>query len=139
MTISSKLKFSYLKRTLDFRFDAGTSRGVLKTRDVYWIKCWSEFNLSVIGWGEAAPLVGLSPDFLEDFEQKLQEQLVAAENQSWPTTEDELLLLIKELVPMDLPSIRFGLETAVLDLLNGGQKRILPNDFFDQQRSIPIN
>ena len=139
MTMSSKLKFSYLKRTLDFRFDAGTSRGVLKTRDVYWIKCWSESAPSVIGWGEAAPLVGLSPDFLEDFEPKLQEQLVIAENQSWPTTEDELLLLIKEVVPMDLPSIRFGLETAVLDLLNGGQKRILPNNFFDHQLSIPIN
>lgn len=139
MTMSSKLKFSYLKRTLDFRFDAGTSRGVLKTRDVYWIKCWSEFNPSVIGWGEAAPLVGLSPDFLEAFEQKLQEQLVAAEKQSWPTSENELLLLIKELVSMDLPSIRFGMETAVLDLLNGGQKRIFSNDFFDQQLPIPIN
>lgn len=139
MTMSSKLNFSYLKRTLTFRFDAGTSRGVLKTRDVYWIKCWSESIPEVIGWGEAAPLIGLSPDFLEDFEQRLHEQLVAAENQSWPTTADDLLLLIKELVPADLPSIRFGLETAVLDLLNGGQKRIFANKFFDHQLPIPIN
>lgn len=139
MTIFSKLKFSYLKRTLDFRFDAGTSRGVLKTRDVFWIKCWSESNPEVEGWGEAAPLVGLSPDFRADFEQRLQELLGKAEKQTWPTTEPELLNLIKELVPFELPSIRFGLETAVLDLLNGGQKRIFPNEFFDHQLPIPIN
>ncbi len=139
MTMSSKLNFSYLKRTLNFRFDAGTSRGVLKTRDVFWIRCWSESAPSVIGWGEAAPLIGLSPDFRADFEEMLQEQLKKAENQTWPITELELLNLIKELVPFELPSIRFGLETAVLDLLNGSQKRIFSNEFFDHQLPIPIN
>jgi o-succinylbenzoate synthase len=139
MSISTELKFSYLKRNLIFRFDAGTSRGVLKTRAVYWIKCWNTSDQTVVGWGEAAPLVGLSPDYRVDFEQRLQEQLEEAEKQSWPKTEDELLLLIQDLIPFDLPSIRFGLETAVLDLLNSGQKRIFPNRFFDDQLPIPIN
>jgi L-alanine-DL-glutamate epimerase-like enolase superfamily enzyme len=46
---------------------------------------------------------------------------------------------VKALVPFSLPSIRFGLETALLDFLNGGRKRILANTFFDQGAPIPIN
>jgi o-succinylbenzoate synthase len=139
MLIDSKLKFSYLKRTLIFRFDAGTSRGVLKTRDVYWIKAWRESDPFLVGWGEAAPLVGLSPDFRKDFEQKLQECLALATLESWPKTESELLDAVARLVPFELPSVRFGLETAVLDLLQGGEKRMFPNAFFDQQEPISIN
>jgi o-succinylbenzoate synthase len=139
MLFDSKLKFSYHKRTLFFRFEAGTSRGVLKTRDVFWIKAWHHSDIDVVGWGEAAPLVGLSPDFREDFEQKLQECLALAAHQTWPNSESELLAAVAELIPFELPSIRFGLETALLDLLQGGKKRMFSNPFFDQQRPISIN
>lgn len=135
----SKIKFSYLKRTLLFRFDAGTSRGVLKTRDVFWIKAWEESNAEIVGWGEAAPLSGLSPDFREDFEKKLGECLKEAATKDWAKTEEEILNQIKQSIPFELPSIRFGLETALLDLLHGGKKRILANDFYDHHLPIPIN
>jgi o-succinylbenzoate synthase len=139
MSNDSKLKFSYLKRTLVFRFDAGTSRGVLKTREVYWIKAWKESDPSLVGWGEAAPLVGLSPDFRKDFELKLQECLALAELQAWPDTETAILNALAGLIPFELPSVRFGLETAVLDLMQGGQKRIFPNRFYDLHQPISIN
>lgn len=139
MSIHSKIKFSYLKRTLVFRFDAGTSRGVLKTRDVFWIKAREESNPETVGWGEAAPLSGLSPDFREDIEEKLGECLKEAASMDWKMEEEEILNQVRECIPFELPSIRFGLETALLDLLHGGKKRILANDFYDQQLPIPIN
>jgi o-succinylbenzoate synthase len=134
-----QLQFSYLKRTLRFRFDAGTSRGVLKTRDVYWIKASDPGNPEIIGWGEAAPLIKLSPDYREDFEEILGKTLREMSHQNWEIDQDSVLLKLKDLIPHDLPSIRFGIETAILDWKNGGKKRILTNDFFDAQKPIPIN
>jgi o-succinylbenzoate synthase len=138
-SIYSKIKFSYLKRTLNFRFDAGTSRGVLKTRDVFWIKAWEATNPEVAGWGEAAPLLGLSPDFGEDFEEKLKECLKEVSARDWALEEKEILTQVKHGIPFELPSISFGLETALLDLMHGGKKRILANSFYDQNLPIPIN
>jgi o-succinylbenzoate synthase len=96
-------------------------------------------DLDLVGWGEAAPLMGLSPDFLPDFEEVLDRLLVQANQRSWDMEEESLLQQVKALVPFSLPSIRFGLETALLDFLNSGRKRILANTFFDQGAPIPIN
>ena len=45
---------------------------------------------------------------------------------------------IDSLVSKDLPSIRFGVETAFLDLLNGG-KRVIYDNSFIKGKKIPIN
>ncbi|HSF53744.1 MAG TPA: o-succinylbenzoate synthase [Algoriphagus sp.] len=134
-----QLQFSFIKRTLVFRFDAGTSRGVLKTRDVYWIKAFDPKNPEIHGWGEAAPLVKLSPDYREDFEEILGKTLQLLSQETWESDQDSILQKLKELISFSLPSLRFGLETAILDWLNGGKKRILANEFFDSQKPIPIN
>lgn len=139
MVKTVQLQFSYIKRTLNFRFEAGTSRGVLRTRDVYWIKAWDPKYPEIIGWGEAAPLVKLSPDYREDFEKILGKILEKLNKETWETSQDVVLFKLKDLIPFELPSIRFGLETAILDWINGGKKRILANDFFDSQKPIPIN
>jgi o-succinylbenzoate synthase len=83
--------------------------------------------------------MGLSPDFLPDFEEVLGRLIAQANQRSWDMEEESLLQQVKALVPFSLPSIRFGLETALLDFLNGGRKRILANTFFDQGAPIPIN
>ncbi|MCM0041254.1 MAG: o-succinylbenzoate synthase [Algoriphagus sp.] len=139
MTLPVSLDFSFLKRTLQFRFEAGTSRGVLRTRDVYWIRVHRKGDLEQVGWGEAAPLAGLSPDFGPDFETQLRGVLKAASTRSWELKEEICLQQVSKLVPFSLPSIRFGMETALLDLGNGGRKRILANVFFDQGTPLPIN
>lgn len=139
MVNSVQLQFSYIKRTLIFRFDAGTSRGVLRTRDVFWIKAWDSQNAEISGWGEAAPLINLSPDYRPDFEVILGKMLDKLNKESWECSQSSVLLKLKECIPFGLPSIRFGLETAILDWMNGGKKRILKNDFFDNQQPIPIN
>lgn len=134
-----QLQFSHIKRTLVFRFDAGTSRGILKTRDVYWIKVFDPKNPEIVGWGEAAPLVKLSPDYREDFEEVLAKTLQKMKSERWVTNAEAVLFQLKSLIPFPLPSIRFGMETALLDWLNGGKRRILANEFFDSQKPIPIN
>jgi O-succinylbenzoate synthase len=65
----SATKLSWCKRTLLFRQPAGTSRGVMKTRDV-----WYLFSGDKVG--ECAPLPGLSIDNLSEIENKLDEVCV---------------------------------------------------------------
>jgi o-succinylbenzoate synthase len=111
----------------------------MHTREVFWIKVHRKGDLNQVGWGEAAPLAGLSPDFRPDFETQLRSVLKEASARSWELEEESVLQQVKELVPFSLPSIRFGLETGLLDLTNGGRKRILTNALFDRGVPIPIN
>lgn len=133
------LKFQLIPRTLQFRFEAGTSRGVLKTRNIWWIKAYNEESPNQIGWGEAAPLVKLSIDDRQDFEEVLKNTLEKLEKVEWSLEEDEILDTVKKNVSFDFPSIRFAIEMAVLDFVNGGQKKFFSNQFFEEQKAIPIN
>ena len=139
MPISTFIRFEFIKRTLHFRFDAGTSRGVLRSKDVYWIKAFRGDSHEICGWGEATPLVKLSLDDRPDFEDVLAKVLTQMETIPWMLEEDSILEKLKELIPFELTSIRFGLETALLDLKNGGKKKILENPFYDLKEPIPIN
>lgn len=139
MTTTPRFSFEYIKRTLQFKFDAGTSRGVLKSRDVYWIKVFSPHNPTVVGWGEAAPLMKLSIDDRPDFEAVLSATLRRISQVHWSSDQYELLSQIQKQLSPELPSIRFGIETALLDLFQGGKKKIFDNDFYDHQAPIPIN
>ncbi len=133
------LRFHWIKRELNFRFDAGTSRGVLKSKKVYWIKAFDPDFPGIAGWGEAAPLVNLSLDDRIDFEECLEKELRKIEAIQFVSSPDQILHQLKLHVSSSLPSIRFALETAILDLINGGVKRIVPNSFYDENDAIPIN
>ncbi len=111
----------------------------MKTRDVWWIKVFDPDHPHRIGWGEAAPLVGLSVDHRPDFETVLNETLIQMESYSWDKDPEILLFQIKDRIPFHLPSIRFGLEMALLDWVKGGKNRFFQNDFYDNQKAIPIN
>lgn len=120
------MKASYTRYDLQFSFPAGTSRGVLTTKETYFIKLWYEENPYVYGVGECAIFRGLSADDRPDYEDKLRE---VCEN-------------IDKLDSIDLTgwsSIRFGIETALLDLRHGGTRRICPTDFYEGRQSITIN
>lgn len=133
-----RLKFDFVPRELIFRFDAGTSRGVLKTRKIWWVST-TDLDLTKIGWGEAAPLVKLSIDDRPDFEARLKDILAEAENQDWELGEETLLTQVESIVPFEFPTIRFALEMALLDFFHGGKKRFFENGFRDDFQSIPIN
>ncbi len=125
------------KHTLQFRFEAGTSRGVLTTKDTWYLTIWDTLQPSVRGIGECGPLKGLSPDDRPDFESKLDElcQAIPLLDSSDPSVYN----LLKTFSLGEYPSILFGLETALLDLRNGGHRTIVPSSFSEGKTGIPIN
>lgn len=133
------LKLEYKPYTLDFTFDAGTSRGVMKKREVWFLKICDDRNPEVSGYGEVAPLnrlsmedVSLVPDVLEQVQHKIR-------SFTTPRTEEVAFQIAQELSPMPFASVRFGLEVALLDLVHGGQKLIFDNAFYQKNEPIPIN
>src|SRR5690606_14562499 len=88
------------------------------------------------GLGECGPLPGLSIDAGPGFEEKLK-TVIDAINHSDLSEENSQEQLFA-LVPVEYPSILFGLETAFLDLSNGGERVIYRNRFIEGD-AIPIN
>ena len=107
----------------------------MSNRNVWFIQLIDENGNS--GIGEVAPIDRLSPEDVEEVPEvleKLKEQMV---NKSTPQTEQEAFEMVDQLVPLTNPSIRFGLEMVLLDLINGGRKHIFSNEL--QNIKIPIN
>lgn len=94
---------SYNKHSLTFKKPARTSRGEMLSHEVYFIKLQHNNRT---GYGEAAPLKGLSIDDRPDFEQKL----------------IECCQFINDGLPVDalpltaFPSLQFAFETASFSL-----------------------
>ena len=124
--------------TLNFKFDARTSRGPINNHKTWFLKIWDDKNPSIIGYGECAPFEGISIDHTPDFEQKLHSSLRKFEGELMPQSLDKIddyVLHIDE----KLPSVRFGLETALRDLYYGGQQKIFDSGFYNQLQTIDIN
>lgn len=141
------LLVDYFKHTLDFRFEAGTSRGVLTHHDVYFLKVINtepdtgrskSAPSEIFGLGEASPLPNLSVDY-SDFETNLQKVCSLFNKLDLEVFSWNLNLLVDQLVDKRLPCLRFGLETALLDLLNGGRRVVFRNDFVRGKRQLAIN
>jgi len=130
------LVLSSQRRALRFNFPARTSHGALTEHVATYLLLHDTRQPEVVGWGEAAPLAGLSPDYLPGFEQH-----VAALCQRLNELQLTALPLEQaaELVPAHLPALRFALETAVLDLAGGGRHQLYANAFSTGQAGIPIN
>lgn len=122
------IRAHFYKHTLNFSFDAGTSRGVLRKKDSYYIKVWDSETPEVFGLGEAGPLSGLSPDFGVVAEDKL--KAICVKINRGDQSEEDLHAF---------PSVNFALETAFADLQNGGIRKISDNSFYIRHSPIPIN
>lgn len=122
-------KLSIEKRTLEFAFPAGTSRGVLKSKDTWYLLLSDTEKPGITGIGECSPIWGLSPEKENEYEKKI------AELKSRIGQFDFFL----RTGLTEFPSIRFGLETALLDLLGGGKRLLFPSDFTNGKTGIRIN
>lgn len=114
------------ERVLHFKQPAGTSRGVYTTRKM-WLVSLSDGNRT--GVGECAPLPDLSCDALPD-ELYVSKLNVFCRNLC-ETGEIDVEAL------RDYPSMLFGLETALLNLRNGG--KLFDTAFSRGEEGIPIN
>ena len=141
------MKAVFKKHTFNFILPAGTSRGVLHTKDSWFLTLFNEDeNLS--GTGECSVIQGLSPDFMDEisYEKKLNE--VIEKLKGWALADFFSHLKGDAFSPSgnaflsDLdswPSLRFGLECALFDLNNKGCGTIFNNAFSRGESSIPIN
>ncbi len=126
------LSIQIKKYILEFNFLARTSRGSMQYKPTYFVKVQDLAN-GKIGIGECSPLKGLSLEYRADYEDKLQyfcEKLADADFY-------ESILSLNSIVAF--PSIRFGLEMAVKDLIEGGGKIFFENAFSQGQEPLPIN
>lgn len=130
---------SYQKHTLYFKFEAGTSRGVLTQKDSYYIKIHNDQHPDVYGIGECSPIKGLSIDDRPDFEDHLDRfcQFFSRLNTNQHTWNTDTVL--KDLITNEFPAIQFGFESALLDLMWGGKRVIFKNDFVKGKKAIDIN
>lgn len=116
----------FKKHILHFKQPSGTSRGVLNTKET-WFIILNEHGRQ--GIGECGMFKGLSIDDRTDFEDKLQ----------WVCNHINLGLesLLQELTAF--PSIQFGLEIAFKSLKEENPFILFPSDFTKGTDSIKIN
>ena len=116
----------YSRYLLHFKEDAGTSRGVLKEKETFFVKVWDESCPEVFGMGECALFRGLSADDRKNYEEKLEEVCQRIEEVKMEELEE-------------WSSIRFGVEMALQDLAMGGCQLYFPSAFTEGRQAIEIN
>lgn len=116
----------YLKYILNFKNPSGTSRGILKTKETWFIILQQNDK---IGIGETGLFRGLSIDDVPNYEEKL----------AWTCKNINLGLdvLLEELT--HFPSIQFGLEQAFLSLKSQTPFELFPTKFTNGKDAIDIN
>ncbi len=124
------------KRIFHFNFHARTSRGAMDNKTSWFFSIWDDANPAIVGYGECGPLPGLSIDDVPEYEHTL--HLIASAVTGTSKDLQELAWRPDDLVPRKYPSILFGLETALMDFLGGGNRVIFHNSFIKGD-PIPIN
>ncbi|MFA5574418.1 MAG: o-succinylbenzoate synthase [Brumimicrobium sp.] len=123
-------KAKYEQKTFIFKRPGGTSRGILTEKKSWFITLWNEDNPFIKGFGECSVIPGLSPDYLNDKQYELKIEDVVKKINYFIENLHEL---------KSFPSILFGLEIALLDLKNGGDKIFFNTNFTKGNQGIPIN
>lgn len=118
-------KATYKPYFLEFKEASGTSRGILTTKETYFLEITEG---SKTGVGECALFRGLSYEDGPEYEEKLK-WLCENINENKKMLRKELLYF---------PSIWFGYEQAMLNLAQG-EDVYFPSDFTDGYSSIKIN
>ena len=120
------MKASYFRYVLDFKQASGTSRGILKQKETWFIKLEHQNKWGI---GECGILRGLSCDDRPDFEEKLH---WVCENIE--LGQDALYIAMKE-----FPSIQMGIETVFKSFQSKDPYQLFPSDFTDSKATLPIN
>ena len=120
------MKATFKQYILNFKQASGTSRGILRTKETYFLFITKNGKRGV---GECGLFRGLSIDDRPDYEDKLQ---WLCENINL-----EKDYLLTELI--EFPSIQFGLEQALLSLNSKHPFELFSSAFTKDNDSIPIN
>ncbi|MFQ3180656.1 MAG: o-succinylbenzoate synthase [Polaribacter sp.] len=120
------IKAIYKKYILNFKSPSGTSRGILRTKETWFVIIEENGKKGI---GETGLFRGLSSDDVPDYEEKL----------NWVCKNINLGLedLLAEV--FNFPSIQFGLEQAFLSLQSEHQFELFPSAFTKGNQAISIN
>lgn len=120
------MEAGFKKHVLNFKQPGGTSRGILKNKETYFLilRAGDRFGI-----GECGLLKGLSIDDREDYEAKLQ----------WVCNQIHLGKDALYDALVEFPSIQFGLETAFRSLNSATPFELFPSGFTEGKQSVPIN
>lgn len=120
------LQMTPVPYTLHFKRPAATSRGALREREIVFLRAEQD---GVVGWGECGIVPGLSRDDRVDYVDAIS-SICAAINQGVGPAGIDLAAL---------PSVAFGLETALLDLAGGGRQRLFDTPFSRGEAALPTH
>jgi o-succinylbenzoate synthase len=120
------IKATYYKYILQFKTPSGTSRGILKTKETWFLYLSKEDKFGV---GECGLFRGLSIDDRPDYEDKLK----------WVCNNIELGLDILLAKTIHFPSIQIGLEQAFLSLQSTSPYKLFVSNFTESNKAIDIN
>lgn len=118
-----------VKHTLFFKIPAGTSRGILTQKEVFYLILADSGNPLKRGLGEIAPIPGLSFDSIPELEKQIQLLIQKINSGN--------LVSAKEL--KGFPALQFGYETALTGLRSESPVLLYPSDFTRGEKGIPIN
>ncbi len=120
------MQATYHKYILNFKRPSGTSRGILKNKETWFIILNDNGKQGI---GECGILRSLSIDDRPDYEEKLK----------WVCANINLGLekLLSEI--FNFPSIQFGLEQAFLSLQSQTKFELFPSKFTQGEKFIPVN
>ena len=119
------MKATFKSYILNFKNPSGTSRGVLNTKETFFLEILEDDKKGI---GECGLFRGLSYDDVPEYEEKLQ-WLCENINENSEFLKEEL---------KNFPSIWFGYEQAILNLKHGSDL-YFPSDFTAGKSSLKIN
>ena len=119
------MKVDFKKYTLDFKRPSGTSRGVLRQKETYFIEIVDGNRRGV---GECGLFRGLSFDDVPNFEAQLATACSALQKGEDVTS-----------MCADFPSIQMGIEMAILSLHSPTPFQLFDTAFSRGKQPIPIN
>ena len=120
------IKATYHKYILHFKAPSGTSRGILKTKETWFLNLNKDGETGI---GECGLFRGLSIDDRPDYEKKLK----------WVCNNIGLGLDILLSKTNDFPSIQIGIEQAFLSLHSSSPFKLFVSDFTESNKAIAIN
>lgn len=119
------LDIRIVERSLHFKTPAGTSRGTLTEKPSFYVIARDLEEDGRIGIGECSLISGLSPESAPRARMELKK--LAASGTLDPKS-----------MSLQYPAVRFAAETALIDLLNDGDRTLFEGPF-TQGRPVPIN
>ena len=119
------LEISIVEHSLRFREPARTSRGVMNEKPSFFVIARDLEEDGRIGIGECGLIPGLSPESAPRARMELKK--LAASGALEPKA-----------MSLQYPAVRFAAETALIDLLNEGNRTLFPGPF-TEGRPVPIN